>query len=68
MVAFIVKDSGELRRAVLKGPFFEKTVDSTFTLVLDQYGEKVVDQCTARRLRAAAPDGRRTAAEPRAPA
>jgi hypothetical protein len=42
VVAFIVNDSGELRRAVLKGPFFEKTVRSTFTLVLDQYGEKVV--------------------------
>lgn len=40
-VAFIVKDSGELRRAVLKGPFFERTVDSTFTLVLDQYGAEV---------------------------
>jgi lipoprotein LprG len=42
VVAFVVNDSGELRRAVLKGPFFEKDVKSTFTLVLDQYGEKVV--------------------------
>jgi lipoprotein LprG len=40
-VAFVVKDSGELRRAVLKGPFFEPSKNSTFTLVLDQYGAKV---------------------------
>ena len=39
--AYIVRDSGELRRAVLKGPFFDKGRDSTFTLVLNQYGAKV---------------------------
>jgi hypothetical protein len=39
--AFIVKDTGQLRRAVLKGPFFAKGKDSTFTLVLDRYGEQV---------------------------
>jgi lipoprotein LprG len=39
--AFIVKETGELRRAVLKGPFFVKGRDSTFTLVLDRYGEEV---------------------------
>jgi lipoprotein LprG len=36
-----VKDTGQLRRAVLKGPFFAKGKDSTFTLVLDRYGEQV---------------------------
>jgi hypothetical protein len=39
--AYVVKDSGQLRRAVLTGPFFIKGTDSTFTLVLDRYGEKV---------------------------
>jgi lipoprotein LprG len=39
--AFIVKDTGQLRRAVLKGPFFAKGTDSTFTLVLDHYGDEV---------------------------
>lgn len=38
---FVTKDSGQLRRAVLTGPFFEKGKDSTFTLVLDRYGEQV---------------------------
>ena len=39
--AYVVKGSGQLRRAVLTGPFFIKGTDSTFTLVLDRYGEKV---------------------------
>ena len=39
--AYVVKDSGQLRRAVLTGPFFVKGKDSTYTLVLDRYGEKV---------------------------
>jgi hypothetical protein len=39
--AYIVNDSGELRRAVLTGPFFVKGTNSTFTLVLNQYGAKV---------------------------
>jgi lipoprotein LprG len=39
--AYVVKDSGQLRRAVLTGPFFVKGTDSTFTLVLDRYGDKV---------------------------
>jgi lipoprotein LprG len=34
-------DSGELRRAVLVGPFFAKDVRTTFTLVLDKYGQRV---------------------------
>lgn len=37
----IVEGSGELRKAVLRGPFYDKGVDSTFTIVLDRYGEKV---------------------------
>jgi lipoprotein LprG len=39
--AYVVKDSGQLRRAVLTGPFFVKGTDSTFSLVLDRYGDKV---------------------------
>jgi hypothetical protein len=39
--AYIVKDSGELRRAVLTGPFFVKGTNSTYSLVLDRYGDKV---------------------------
>lgn len=37
----IVEGNGELRRAVVTGPFFRKGVRSTFTIVLDRYGEKV---------------------------
>lgn len=37
----IVEGSKELRKAVVTGPFFEKGVDSTLTIVLDRYGEKV---------------------------
>jgi len=37
----IVTESGELRRAVVTGPFFDKDVESTFTIVLDRYGEEV---------------------------
>ena len=37
----IVKKSGELRRAVVTGPFFDKDTESTFTIVLDRYGETV---------------------------
>lgn len=37
----IVEKSGQLRRAVVTGPFFDKDVESTFTIVLDEYGEKV---------------------------
>jgi len=33
--------SHQLRRIVLVGPFFEKAHSSTFTLVLDRYGENV---------------------------
>lgn len=33
--------SHQLRRIVLVGPFFEKARSSTFTLVLDRYGENV---------------------------
>jgi len=37
----IAPDSGQLRRAVLVGPFFVAGSTSTFTIVLDRYGEKV---------------------------
>lgn len=37
----IVVKSGQLRRAVVTGPFFAKGVASSFTIVLDRYGEKV---------------------------
>lgn len=37
----IVEGSKQLRKAVLTGPFFAKGVDSTLTIVLDRYGEKV---------------------------
>ena len=33
--------SHQIRRVVLTGPFFEAGIDSTFTLVLDSYGENV---------------------------
>lgn len=35
----IAGDSGELRGAELTGPFFAADVDSTYTIVLDGYGE-----------------------------
>jgi lipoprotein LprG len=38
---FITKTTGQLRRAVLTGPFFEKTTNSTFTVLLDRYGQNV---------------------------
>ena len=31
----------QIRRVVLTGPFFDASTDSTFTLVLDRYGENV---------------------------
>jgi lipoprotein LprG len=34
-------DNHQIRRVVLTGPFFQAGVDSTFTLVLDSYGENV---------------------------
>lgn len=37
----IVAKTGQLRRAVVTGPFFDKDVESTFTIVLDRYGEEV---------------------------
>jgi LppX_LprAFG lipoprotein len=37
----VVKGSGQLRQAVLTGPFFAAGTPSTFTLVLDRYGEPV---------------------------
>lgn len=36
----VVKSTGELRQAVVTGPFFHKGTDSTFTITLDRYGEK----------------------------
>jgi lipoprotein LprG len=37
----IAADSGQLRRVVLTGPFYSSTSTTTFTLVLDNYGENV---------------------------
>ncbi len=37
----IATGSGQLRRAVLTGPFFSATTDSTFTLDLSKFGEDV---------------------------
>lgn len=37
----IVRANTQLRRVVLTGPFFSKTVAGTFTVVLDSYGENV---------------------------
>ena len=37
----IADQSGQLRRAVLTGPFFRLNTTSTFTIVFDRYGEKV---------------------------
>ena len=37
----IATDSGQLRRAVLTGPFFSATDDATFTLDLSKFGEDV---------------------------
>ena len=37
----IAADSHQLRRVVLRGPFFSATTLSTFTAVLDRYGENV---------------------------
>jgi lipoprotein LprG len=34
-------DTHQVRRVVLTGPFFDPRKDSTFTLVLDKYGENV---------------------------
>jgi hypothetical protein len=38
---YITKSSKQLRRVVLTGPFFEPAQDSTFNLLLDQYGTPV---------------------------
>jgi lipoprotein LprG len=35
----IARKTGELRRAVLTGPFLDKGVQTTFTIVLDHYGQ-----------------------------
>ncbi len=37
----LVKGDSELRRAVLTGPFFAADTQSTFTVVLDRYGDDV---------------------------
>jgi lipoprotein LprG len=34
-------DNHQIRRVVLTGPFFDKSQKSTFTLILDKYGENV---------------------------
>lgn len=34
-------DTHQIRRVVLTGPFFDKSQKSTFTLILDKYGENV---------------------------
>lgn len=38
---YITKSTNQLRRVVLTGPFFDKAQDSTFSLLLDQYGAPV---------------------------
>lgn len=38
---YITTATRQLRRAVLTGPFFDKAQESTFTILLDQYGEPV---------------------------
>lgn len=38
---YVTKSTHQLRRVVLTGPFFDKAQDSTFTLVLDQFGAPV---------------------------
>ena len=38
---YITKSTKQLRRADLTGPFFDKTQDSTFTVLLDKYGAPV---------------------------
>jgi hypothetical protein len=38
---YITQKTGQLRRASLTGPFFEKGKTSTYVLVLNQYGQKV---------------------------
>lgn len=37
----IAAGSGQLRRVVLTGPFYSSTTSTTFTLVVDNYGENV---------------------------
>ena len=37
----IAAGSGQLRRVVLTGPFYSSTTSTTFTLVIDKYGENV---------------------------
>lgn len=37
----VAADSGQLRRVVLTGPFYSSSKSSTFTLVVDNYGENV---------------------------
>jgi lipoprotein LprG len=37
----VVEESGQLRRVVVKGPFFKAGLSSTLTIVLDRYGEPV---------------------------
>lgn len=38
---FAITEDDELRQAVLTGPFYSEESDSTYTIVLDQYGEDV---------------------------
>jgi lipoprotein LprG len=38
---FGITTDNQLRKVVLNGPFYSKTKSSTFTLVLDEYGENV---------------------------
>jgi hypothetical protein len=41
VVAAVDKKTGQLRRAELTGPFYDKAKQSTFTIVFDRYGEQV---------------------------
>lgn len=41
VTASVDKKTGQLRQAVLTGPFYDKATQSTFTIVFDRYGEQV---------------------------
>lgn len=36
---FVAHDTGQLRKAIFRGPFYDKQKPTTYTIVLDRYGE-----------------------------
>jgi hypothetical protein len=38
---FVAEDTGQLRKATFRGPFYGKDTTTTYTVVLDRYGEPV---------------------------